>query len=198
MATGLAWTPTGGDIIFFEATRMPGSKGFTLTGQLGDVMKESAQAALSWVRSRAKDYGIDDEFFAKSDIHLHIPAGATPKDGPSAGVTMATALVSLLTGRPVRKDLAMTGEITLRGQVLPVGGIKEKVLAASRNGLSTVILPKRNEADLEDVPENVRSEMNFIFAERVDDVVNAALMPAPAHENGTEPEPVGEPQLMEV
>ena len=198
VATGLAATTTGGDIIFFEATRMPGSKGFTLTGQLGDVMKESAQAALSWVRSRAKDYGIEDEIFAKSDIHLHIPAGATPKDGPSAGVTMATALMSLMTGRPVRKDLAMTGEITLRGQVLPVGGIKEKVLAASRNGLCTVILPKRNEFDLEDVPENVRSEMHFIFAERVDDVVNAALMPAPVHENGTEPEPVGEPQLMEV
>jgi ATP-dependent Lon protease len=175
---------------------MPGSKGFTLTGQLGDVMKESAQAALSWVRSRAKDYGIEDEVFAKSDIHLHIPAGATPKDGPSAGVTMATALMSLMTGRPVRKDLAMTGEITLRGQVLPVGGIKEKVLAASRNGLCTVILPKRNEFDLEDVPENVRSQMHFIFAERVDDVVNAALMPAPAHENGAEPEPVGEAELI--
>jgi len=178
VATGLAWTPTGGDIMFFEATRMPGSKGFTLTGQLGDVMKESAQAALSWVRSRAKDYAIDEDFFTKSDIHLHIPAGATPKDGPSAGVTMATALMSLLTGRPVRKDLAMTGEITLRGQVLPVGGIKEKVLAASRNGLCTVILPKRNEFDLEDVPESVRATMQFIFAERVDDVVAAALTPA--------------------
>ncbi|MGC8782699.1 MAG: S16 family serine protease, partial [Anaerolineae bacterium] len=177
VATGLAWTPTGGDIMFFEATRMPGGKGFTVTGKLGDVMKESAQAALSWVRSRAKDYGVDEDFFAKSDIHLHIPAGATPKDGPSAGVTMATALMSLLTGRPVRKDVAMTGEITLRGQVLPVGGIKEKVLAASRNGLTTVILPKRNEPDLEDVPENVRSKMTFIFAERVDEVVQAALTP---------------------
>jgi len=178
VATGLAWTPTGGDIMFFEATRMPGSKGFTLTGQLGDVMKESAQAALSWVRSRAKDYALDEDFFTKSDIHLHIPAGATPKDGPSAGVTMATALMSLLTGRPVRKDIAMTGEITLRGQVLPVGGIKEKVLAANRNGICTIILPKRNEFDLEDVPENVRSTMQFIFAERVDDVVAAALTPA--------------------
>jgi ATP-dependent Lon protease len=181
VATGLAWTPTGGDIMFFEATRMPGSKGFTLTGQLGDVMKESAQAALSWVRSRAKDYAVDGEFFAKSDIHLHIPAGATPKDGPSAGVTMATALMSLLTGRPVRKDIAMTGEITLRGQVLPVGGIKEKVLAANRNGLCTIILPKRNEFDLEDVPETVRANMQFIFAERVDDVVAAALTPAQAN-----------------
>ncbi len=184
VATGLAWTPTGGDIMFFEATRMPGNKGFTVTGKLGEVMKESAQAALSWVRSRAKDYGVDEDFFAKSDIHLHIPAGATPKDGPSAGVTMATALMSLLTGRPVRKDVAMTGEITLRGQVLPVGGIKEKVLAASRNGLTTVILPKRNEFDLEDVPENVRSKMTFIFAERVDEVVQAALMPAPTNGSG--------------
>lgn len=180
VATGLAWTPTGGDIMFFEATRMPGSKGFTLTGQLGDVMKESAQAALSWVRSRARDYGVDEDFFTKADLHLHIPAGATPKDGPSAGVTMATALMSLLTGRPVRKDLAMTGEITLRGQVLPVGGIKEKVLAANRNGICTIILPKRNEFDLEDVPESVRSTMQFIFAERVDDVVAAALTPVRA------------------
>ena len=179
VATGLAWTPVGGDVLFLEATRMPGSKGFMLTGQLGDVMKESAQAALSWVRSKAKDYGIDEDFFAKSDIHLHIPAGATPKDGPSAGVTMATALVSLLTGRPVRKDVGMTGEITLRGQVLPIGGVKEKVLAANRFGLTTVILPKRNEGDLEDVPEAVRSKMSFIFAERVEDVVDAALTPAP-------------------
>ena len=175
VATGLAWTPVGGDVLFLEATRMPGSKGFMLTGQLGDVMKESAQAAMSWVRNRAKEYGIDEEFFAKSDIHLHIPAGATPKDGPSAGVTMATALVSLLTGRPIRKDVGMTGEITLRGLVLPIGGVKEKVLAASRFGLTTVILPKRNEGDLEDVPEAVRSKMNFIFAERVEDVVGAAL-----------------------
>jgi len=186
VATGLAWTQTGGDIMFFEATRMAGNKGFTLTGQLGDVMKESAQAALSWVRSKAKDYGIEEEFFSKSDIHLHIPAGATPKDGPSAGVTMATALVSLLTGRPVRKDLAMTGEITLRGQVLPVGGIKEKVLAASRAGLTTVILPKRNEGDLDDVPEGVREKMNFIFAEYVDDVVSSALL-STASGNGQDP-----------
>lgn len=178
VATGLAWTPVGGDVLFLEATRMPGGKGFTLTGQLGDVMKESAQAALSWVRSKAKDYGIPEDFFAKYDIHLHIPAGATPKDGPSAGVTMATALVSLLTGRTVRKDVGMTGEITLRGQVLPIGGVKEKVLAANRFGLTTVILPKRNQGDLEDVPEAVRSKMNFIFAERVEDVIEAALNPA--------------------
>jgi ATP-dependent Lon protease len=178
VATGLAWTPTGGDILFLEATRMPGNKGFLVTGQLGDVMKESAQAALSWVRSRAKDYGIDEEAITKSDIHLHIPAGATPKDGPSAGVTMATALVSLLTGRPVKKDVAMTGEITLRGHVLPVGGIKEKALAASRAGLTTVILPRRNEGDLEDLPEAIREKINFVFAEEVDDVVRAALVPA--------------------
>ena len=207
VATGLAWTPVGGDVLFLEATRMPGSKGFMLTGQLGDVMKESAQAAMSWVRNRAKDYGIDEEFFAKSDIHLHIPAGATPKDGPSAGVTMATALVSLLTGRPIRKDVGMTGEITLRGLVLPIGGVKEKVLAANRFGLTTVILPKRNEGDLEDVPEAVRSKMNFIFAERVEDVVDAALTPAPetpvpetpaANGNGAEPQPVAEPEVMTV
>jgi ATP-dependent Lon protease len=177
VATGLAWTAAGGEIMFFEATRMPGSKGFVLTGQLGDVMKESAQAALSWVRSKAAVIGIDDEVFSKSDLHIHIPAGATPKDGPSAGVTIATALVSLLTGRPVRKDVAMTGEITLRGQVLPVGGIKEKVLAANRSGLKTVILPKRNEGDLEDVPEAVRERLTFVFAEQVDDVIKAALVP---------------------
>ena len=182
VATGLAWTPVGGDVLFLEATRMPGGKGFTLTGQLGDVMKESAQAALSWVRGKAKDYGIAEDFFSKNDLHLHIPAGATPKDGPSAGVTIATALVSLLTGRTVRKDVGMTGEITLRGQVLPIGGVKEKVLAANRFGLTTVILPKRNEGDLEDVPEAVRAQMHFIFAERVEDVIAAALTPPAAAE----------------
>jgi ATP-dependent Lon protease len=209
VATGLAWTPVGGDVLFLEATRMPGSKGFTLTGQLGDVMKESAQAALSWVRNAAKKYDIPEDFFTKSDIHVHIPAGATPKDGPSAGVTMATALVSLLTGRPVRKDVGMTGEITLRGQVLPIGGVKEKVLAAHRYGLTTVILPKRNEGDLEDVPEAVRKQMTFLFAERVEEVIDAALsaeqveeplaeMPhdeVPAPE--TEPKPVAEVTVVE-
>jgi ATP-dependent Lon protease len=180
VATGMAWTPVGGEILFIEATRMLGGKGFTLTGQLGDVMKESAQAALSWVRNRAKDYGIDESFFAKSDIHLHIPAGAAPKDGPSAGVTMATALVSLLTGRRVRQDVAMTGEITLRGQVLPIGGIKEKVLAASRAGITTVIMPERNQRDLDDIPDVVRNKMHFVFAERVEQVIDAALEPAAA------------------
>lgn len=178
VATGLAWTMTGGDILFLEATRMAGKKGFTITGQLGDVMKESAQAALSWVRANATRLGIDPEFFENSDIHLHIPAGAVPKDGPSAGVTMAVALVSLLTGRTVKPTVGMTGELTLRGKVLPIGGVKEKVLAARRAGLDTVILPYRNEKDLDDLTETIRTEMTFIFAEQVDDVLAAALEPA--------------------
>jgi ATP-dependent Lon protease len=178
VATGLAYTPTGGDILFIEATRMPGSKGFQLTGSLGDVMQESARAALSYVRSRAQELNLDPDFFEKTDIHLHIPTGSQPKDGPSAGVTMATALVSLISGRPVHADVGMTGEITLRGQVLPVGGIKEKVLAAHRGGLKTVILPKRNEADLEDLPEEVRKDLNFIFVETIDQVIAHALEPA--------------------
>lgn len=175
VAIGLAWTPVGGDILFIEATGMPGNKGFQITGSVGNVMQESARAALSYVRSRAESLGLDPKYFEKSDIHLHVPAGAQPKDGPSAGVAMATALVSLVSGRPVRADVGMTGEITLRGQVLPVGGIKEKVLAAHRSGLKTVILPKRNEADLEDLPEEVRRELNFVFVETVDEVLHAAL-----------------------
>jgi len=175
VATGLVWTPSGGDITFIEATRMKGSRRLTLTGKLGDVMKESAQAAVSYVRSKAPDLGIDEDLFAKSDVHIHVPAGAVPKDGPSAGVTIATALVSLLTGRTVRSDVAMTGEITLRGQVLPVGGIKQKVLAAARVGIDTVILPERNKPDLEDVPEEIRKQLRFVFADRVDDVFEAAL-----------------------
>ncbi|HAD05919.1 MAG TPA: endopeptidase La [Anaerolineaceae bacterium] len=175
VAIGLAWTPVGGDILFIEATIMPGSKGFITTGSVGKVMQESAQAALSYVRSRAAQLGIDPSVFEKSDIHLHIPAGAQPKDGPSAGVTMATALVSLLTGRLVRSDVGMTGEITLRGQVLPVGGIKEKVLAAHRAGLKTIILPKDNEPDLEDLPEEVHNAIQFILVERVDEVLEHAL-----------------------
>jgi ATP-dependent Lon protease len=187
VATGLAWTPVGGDILFIEATRMPGGKGFLVTGQLGDVMKESSQAAYSYVRSKSVDLGIEQDKLDKSDIHLHIPEGATPKDGPSAGVTMATALASLLTNRRVKDNIAMTGEITLRGRVLPVGGIKEKVLAAHRAGLDTVILPIRNERDLDDLPEEIRKELTFILAERVEDVWKAALEDAktvPAELNG--------------
>jgi len=176
VATGLSVTIAGGDLIFCEATKMHGRKEFTVTGQLGDVMKESAQAALSYVRSKAEDLGIPEDIFDKTDIHLHVPAGAVPKDGPSAGVTIATALASLLTDRKVRDDVAMTGEITLRGQVLPVGGIKEKVLAAHRAGLKTVILPKQNEKDLDDIPEEVRKSIKFVLAERVDDVFEAALV----------------------
>jgi ATP-dependent Lon protease len=175
VATGLAWTPAGGEVLFIEATRMPGSKGFLITGSIGNVMQESAQAALSFVRSRAEHLGIDPNFFEKSDLHMHIPAGAQPKDGPSAGVTMATALVSLLTGRLVRPEVGMTGEITLRGQVLPVGGIKEKVLAAHRLGLTTLIIPKENEPDLDELPEEVHRDEKFIFAETLDDVFNNAL-----------------------
>jgi len=175
VAIGLAWTPTGGDVLFIEATKMPGSKGFRITGSIGNVMQESAQAALSYVRSKAKNLGIDENFFEKTDIHLHVPAGAQPKDGPSAGVTMATALASLLTGKPVKPDICMTGEITLRGQVLPVGGIKEKVLAAHRAGLKTVILPTRNEKDLDDIPDEIRENLNFIFVNTIDEVWKAAL-----------------------
>jgi len=175
VAIGLVVTATGGDITFIEATKMKGGKRLILTGKLGDVMKESAQAAVSYVRSKAARLGIDEDIFAQSDLHIHVPAGAVPKDGPSAGVTMATALVSLLTDRPIKADVAMTGEITLRGQVLPVGGIKQKVLAAARVGLHTVILPKRNEMDLDDIPEEIRNKMTFVFAERVDDVFAAAL-----------------------
>ena len=172
---GLAWTPYGGDVLFVEATSMPGGKGFQVTGSVGNVMNESARAALSFVRSRAKQLGIDSEFFNRSDLHLHIPTGAQPKDGPSAGVTMATALVSLASGRKVKPKVGMTGEITLRGQVLPIGGVKEKVLAAHRNGLRTVILPKRNERDIEDVPDEIKKSMKFIYAETVDDVIKSSL-----------------------
>jgi ATP-dependent Lon protease len=175
VATGLAWTPTGGDIIFVEATKMRGEKGLTLTGQLGDVMKESAQAALAYVRSKSKELGIEEDFFEKNDIHIHVPAGAIPKDGPSAGITMFVALTSLLTNKPVRSDVAMTGEITLRGLVLPVGGIKEKVLAGMRAGIRTIILPKKNEKDLEEIPEHIRKQMNFQFIQRMDEAIELAL-----------------------
>ncbi|MDX9740421.1 MAG: endopeptidase La [Gammaproteobacteria bacterium] len=175
VATGLAWTPVGGDILFIEAARSPGNGKLILTGQLGDVMKESAQAALSLAKNRWESLGIDQSIFAESDLHIHVPAGAIPKDGPSAGVAMYTALVSLLTGRTVRKDTAMTGEISLRGLVLPVGGIKEKALAAARAGITTVLLPARNRIDLEDVPESARKLLNFVLLENVDDAIEAAF-----------------------
>jgi len=191
VATGLAWTPNGGDILFIESTRMNGQKGVTITGSLGDVMKESAQAALSYVRSRAGQLGIAPDFFEKSDLHIHVPAGAIPKDGPSAGVTIAASLASLLSGHPVRSDVAMTGEITLRGKVLPVGGVKEKVLAARRAGIKTVILPRRNESDLEDIPEEARKEMEFVFVDTVDEVLRHALR------DGTEQHPEAAPATAE-
>ncbi len=178
VATGLAWTPVGGDILFIEATRTPGNGRLILTGQLGEVMRESAQAALSLVKARASSIGVDPGIFEKSDIHVHVPAGAIPKDGPSAGVAMYTALVSLLTDRTVRNDTAMTGEISLRGLVLPVGGIKEKVVAAARAGLAAVILPARNRKDYDDIPESARNSLRFRWAERVEEVTEAALEPA--------------------
>jgi ATP-dependent Lon protease len=175
VATGMAWTPTGGDVLFVEATMMPGQKSLVLTGQLGDVMKESAQAALSYVRAKAKNLGISEDFFKDRDLHIHVPAGAIPKDGPSAGVTILTALTSLLTCRPIRPDVAMTGEVTLRGSVLPVGGIQEKVLAASRSGIKHVILPERNRNDLEDIPEKIRDKLSFHLVKKMEEVLEIAL-----------------------
>jgi ATP-dependent Lon protease len=180
VATGLAWTPVGGDILFIEASRTAGNGKLILTGQLGDVMKESAQAALTLVKSHAASLGIDVAQLEKSDIHVHVPAGATPKDGPSAGVAMFMALASMLSERTVRSDVAMTGEISLRGLVLPVGGIKEKVLAALRAGITTVMLPKRNQKDLQDVPQDARERMTFVWLETVDDAVATAFAPAAA------------------
>jgi ATP-dependent Lon protease len=182
VATGLAWTPAGGDILFVEATSIPGRGKLILTGQLGEVMKESAQAALTLVKSRAAEFGIDTTELQKSDVHVHVPAGAIPKDGPSAGVAMFLALTSLLTGRTVRSDTAMTGEISLRGLVLPIGGVKEKVLAAIQAGITTVMLPARNRKDIEDVPENARNRIRFVWLERVDDAIEAALNPPQTHE----------------
>jgi ATP-dependent Lon protease len=175
VAMGLAWTQYGGELLFVEATAMKGKNGLTLTGQLGDVMKESASAALSFIRSNAKSLGINENFFNTHDIHIHVPAGAIPKDGPSAGVTMLTALASLLTGKAIKKDLAMTGEITLRGQVLPVGGIKEKVLAAHRANIKSLILPKFNAKDLEDIPKKVQKDLEFHFVDKMRDVIKIAL-----------------------
>jgi ATP-dependent Lon protease len=175
VATGMYYTPAGGDIMFVEASVMRGKGELVLTGQLGDVMKESARAALTYAKSHADQLGIPEEAFAGTDVHVHVPAGAIPKDGPSAGVTMATALVSALSRRPARHDLAMTGEITLRGRVLPIGGVKEKVLGAVRAGIRTIVLPKENAADLEDLPEDVRSSLEVHVVEDLDEVLTLAL-----------------------
>ncbi len=171
----MAWTAVGGDILFIEATKMPGKGNMVLTGKLGDVMKESAQAALSFVRANAEAFGIPVDFNKENDIHIHVPAGAIPKDGPSAGVTLLTAMVSVLCGRKVKNNIAMTGEITLRGSVLPVGGIKEKVIAAHRAGLKTIHLPKKNEKDVDDIPPEVKKQLNFQFHEDMLELVNEAL-----------------------
>ncbi len=179
VATGLAVTGAGGDVLFVEATAMQGTPGLTLTGQLGDVMKESAQIALSYVRGHASELGIEPSAFEDQAFHVHVPAGAIPKDGPSAGVTMVTALTSLLSGRPVRHTVGMTGEVTLQGRVLPIGGLKQKVLAAHAAGLTEVILPERNRGDLDDVPQEVRDAMSFHFAMTIDEVLSVALEPAP-------------------
>jgi len=176
MATGLVVSDAGGDIVQIEATRMEGKDEFILTGQLGDVMKESARAGLSYIRARTDELHLDKKDFENRTLHIHVPAGATPKDGPSAGVTMATAMASLLTGRPVRRDLAMTGEITLRGRVLPIGGLKSKLLAAHLAGVKTVLIPKRNEKDLVDVPEEVRNELRIVPVETMDEVLSEALI----------------------
>jgi len=184
VATGLSWTPFGGDVLFIEATHMPGSNGFQLTGSLGEVMQESARAAMSYVRSRADKLGLEKEFFNEVDVHLHVPAGAQPKDGPSAGVTMVTALASMAMKKPILPSVAMTGEVTLRGQILPVGGVKEKVLAAHRAGLKTVILPKDNEVDLEEIPVDVVKDLQFEFVETVDQALEIAIHGSGSKKNG--------------
>ena len=182
VATGLAVTGTGGDVLFVEATKMPGGNdGLVLTGQLGDVMKESARIALSYVRSHAAELGLDEHDFEDTTFHVHVPAGAIPKDGPSAGITMTTALASLLTGRPVKHTVGMTGEVTLQGRVLPIGGLKQKALAAHAAGLTDVIIPERNRADLDDVPEDVRNEMSFHPVMSLGEVLELSLEAQPAH-----------------
>jgi ATP-dependent Lon protease len=177
VATGLAWTPVGGEVLFVEATAVPGSGKLTITGQLGDVMKESAQAALTWVRRNSDELAPDlpGDWFANHDIHVHVPAGAVPKDGPSAGIAMATALASLISNRPVRNDVAMTGEVTLTGQVLPIGGLKEKSLAAQRAGIKQVIVPDRNEGDVEEIAEQEREGLEFVYADDIGDALKTAL-----------------------
>jgi ATP-dependent Lon protease len=193
VATGLVWTPTGGEIIFVEAALTPGKGELKLTGQLGEVMKESAAAALSYLKARASDIGIDPTLFDKNDIHVHVPAGAQPKEGPSAGVTVLTAMASILTGRPARDDIAMTGEITLRGRVLPIGGIKEKVLGAHRAGIRRVLLPTRNEADLDDIPADLRAEMQLVLVDSIDQVLREALTKAPVVRVGSRQRSNGAP-----
>jgi ATP-dependent Lon protease len=175
VATGLAWTENGGDIIFIETSKMRGEKGLILTGSLGDVMKESAQAALSYIRANAFSLQLPENFYQEWDIHIHIPAGATPKDGPSAGITIATAVFSLLKGKPVPREIAMTGELTLSGRILPVGGIKEKILAARRAGVKTVVLPQKNEENLEDIPDYIKREMNLVLVEHIQEVFDLTL-----------------------
>jgi ATP-dependent Lon protease len=175
VATGLAWTENGGDIIFIETSKMKGDKGLILTGSLGEVMKESAQAALSYIRTNALTLDIPENFYQECDIHIHVPAGATPKDGPSAGITIAAAVLSLLRGKPIPHEMAMTGELTLSGRVLPVGGIKEKILAARRAGVKTVILPKKNEENLSDIPDYVKKEMSFVLVEHIQEVLDLTL-----------------------
>jgi ATP-dependent Lon protease len=176
VVTGLAWTVVGGELLSIESVTVPGKGRVTTTGKLGDVMRESVQAAESYVKSRAVDFGIKPTIFGRKDIHVHVPEGATPKDGPSAGVAMVTSIVSVLTGNPVRKDVAMTGEITLRGRVLPIGGLKEKLLAALRGGLKTVLIPKDNEKDLADIPDNVKRNLNIITVSNLDEVLKEALV----------------------
>jgi ATP-dependent Lon protease len=177
VATGLAWTPVGGEVLFVEATAMPGDGKLTTTGQIGDVMRESAQAALSWVRGHLDEVapGVEEDWFTSHDIHIHVPAGAVPKDGPSAGVAMAVALTSLVARRPVSSDVAMTGEVTLTGQVLPIGGVKEKALAAQRAGIKRVIVPARNEGDVTEIPERQREGLEFIYSETIESAIAAAL-----------------------
>jgi ATP-dependent Lon protease len=175
IATGLAWTSVGGEILYVETTTMRGKGGILLTGQLGDVMKESGQAAMGLIRWRAEDFGIDEDIFANTDIHVHFPQGAIPKDGPSAGITMASAIISRLTGIPIRKDVAMTGEITLTGKVLPIGGLKEKALAAMRHGIKTIVIPEKNKKDLEDIPEEFRNRLTFVPVKTIDEVLEVVL-----------------------
>ena len=187
VVTGMAWTPAGGDILFIETAVVPGHGNLILTGQLGNVMQESARAAVTYARARAAELGIPEDFYEKYDLHIHIPAGAIPKDGPSAGITMATSIISALTRRPAYKHVSMTGEITLSGRVLPIGGVKEKVLAAQRAGVTTIILPKDNQQDLRDVPESVREKLKFVFIEHMDEVLPVALHPI--EEKAQEPLP---------